>query len=447
MEIIFFIVLGIIAGIICGLSPFVSPSIALLSLLFVLHDGHIISLLSFYVALITIIQYVGSVPAVILGIPGETSNLHTARIGHSLSKNGETKEALGICATSSLWGGFIGVLLFFIVFYFLNNFYIFYNMYAQIFFILLCFLILIFLVDQKWYINFFLGLLGYIIGSLHHAQGRIAPFLHRFVEITDPNILMGVPIFTVIFGLIVVPNLCKKINYINNDSQKNSNNNNNKNYNILSFKQKLSSVRGGIVGFFAGLLPGFSYVISSQLAYSFEQLLEKYYKHKKTPEQKKNQLAAAESANNAGGISTLIPFLFFGIPITISEGVLSNILVSTGQSLSFELLYQIFFWLMLSFIVANLVGFFLSLSFAERSAKFLIRYDNKLKIFTILMLLAGIYYLGSQNFQLGWYLICLIVFIIPGLIFRHIDFIPLILTIILQPRFESLANQIYSINF
>lgn len=443
MEILFFLFLGVGVGIICGLSPFITPSMAMLSLLFILQDGSITALLCFYVALITTIQYVGSVPAVLFGVPGEISNLQTAQIGHALARNGKSKRALLICAQSSLLGGIIGLLLFFLIFFFTKNLYLFYNIYLQIFFILFCFLILIFFVPQKWYINLSLIVIGYLISSLKQGENKLPPFLHSLIEIKQPDVLMGVPLFTVIVGLIVVPNLFKKINYDYNLFKERKTNK----VILPYFDKKRESIRGAMIGFAAGLLPGLSYIISSQLAYSFENWYKKFNSKTKSKQDNEGLLAAAESANNAAGISTLIPLLFFGIPITISEGILSDILWSSGQSLSYTIISQIFFWLLLSFIISNMLGFIFSFSFSGIATKFLIIHANKIKILTIALMSVGIVYMGVKNLQFEWYVLCALIFSLAGTIFRRANFIPLVLTMVLQPRFESLAKQIYFISF
>jgi len=75
---------------------------------------------------------------------------------------------------------------------------------------------------------------------------------------------------------------------------------------------KWSVVRGSIIGFFVGLLPGGGAVIASLLAYAVEKRVSK------EPEKFGNGalegVASPESANNAAASASFIPMLTLGIP-------------------------------------------------------------------------------------------------------------------------------------
>src|SRR4030042_39034 len=75
---------------------------------------------------------------------------------------------------------------------------------------------------------------------------------------------------------------------------------------------KGSVVRGSIIGFFVGLLPGGGAVIASLLAYAVEKRVSK------EPEKFGNGalegVASPEAANNAAASASFIPMLTLGIP-------------------------------------------------------------------------------------------------------------------------------------
>ena len=72
-----------------------------------------------------------------------------------------------------------------------------------------------------------------------------------------------------------------------------------------------------VVGTFVGLIPGIGTVIVGNASYFIE---------KKFGNHPSRLLLSAESANNSSAVSSLIPLLCFGIPITLSEAILVTML-------------------------------------------------------------------------------------------------------------------------
>jgi len=124
---------------------------------------------------------------------------------------------------------------------------------------------------------------------------------------------------------------------------------------LIDFRHWTSVARGGVIGFVVGLIPGCSYLISSNIASSVEGKIVK-------DNQSIKQLIAAESANNSGSISVLIPLLLLAIPIVFSEAVILGIAESKGfgYTTSLELFDQNFSYIIAVLFVANLINWTLT---------------------------------------------------------------------------------------
>jgi putative tricarboxylic transport membrane protein len=95
---------GLIIGMLPGLGPVFGVAL-LLPFTFWLpaHLG-----LVFLASLYSCCVYSGSIPAVLLGIPGTTGSITTVFDGHEMAKQGRAGVALGLSATSSMIGGLVG---------------------------------------------------------------------------------------------------------------------------------------------------------------------------------------------------------------------------------------------------------------------------------------------------------------------------------------------------
>ena len=87
MEILLFL-LGVLGGVFAGLIPGIGVFTTLILLYPLLLDLTIIQLLILYIPIISISQYIGSVPALYFKIPGEATSFIATEYGHDLFKKG-----------------------------------------------------------------------------------------------------------------------------------------------------------------------------------------------------------------------------------------------------------------------------------------------------------------------------------------------------------------------
>ena len=87
MELLLFL-LGVFGGIFAGLIPGIGVFTVLVLLYPLLLDLTIVQLLILYIPIISISQYIGSVPALYFKIPGEATSFIATEYGHDLFKKG-----------------------------------------------------------------------------------------------------------------------------------------------------------------------------------------------------------------------------------------------------------------------------------------------------------------------------------------------------------------------
>ena len=239
----------------------------------------------------------------------------------------------------------------------------------------------------------------------------------------------------VLIGFLIVPTLAKMI----------SSNNPNvflPNVNIgfckvvKYFKKKCipSSLRGSVIGYLCGFVPGVSTILSTNTSYSFEKKLH--------PDNPGKLLVASETANNSGQFASMLPLLLIGIPITGSEVVLYSLLVDAGWSpFQFDNITNnadmIFREIVPWFVVANIVG----LIVAWPLAKHVLNVFSMSKKYMIAILAIGMLvlntYLGILDYRVLLYTICLFVFGCIGLLIKKYETVPLIFMFILGNDIEG----------
>ena len=117
---IYFVLFGIICGTFAGLVPGVGVFVTLaitypFIILFEMYE-----IILFYVALASTTQYIGSVPAILFGVPGESSSLPAVKEGAILQKQGLGNYAISSSAIGSLVGSILVIL--FSLIHFFNHF-------------------------------------------------------------------------------------------------------------------------------------------------------------------------------------------------------------------------------------------------------------------------------------------------------------------------------------
>ena len=99
--------LGVCVGIIPGIAPAHLMSIMFMALFYMSP----VELACFYIAILTVSQYVDSIPAVYFGVPGETSAIPASYEGVHLRQQGLGSQAIRLTAIGRLVAGAVGIVL------------------------------------------------------------------------------------------------------------------------------------------------------------------------------------------------------------------------------------------------------------------------------------------------------------------------------------------------
>jgi putative tricarboxylic transport membrane protein len=426
---LFATIAGGLIGIATGLLPGISMTLVMIMLFAVLVMFDPVSICCFYISCLVVSQYMGSVSSSLLGILGEASSIPAMREGYQMTQHGRGNEALAISAWGSLVGGIIALIMALLLFSWVE--YIFAINYVEIkllFFVLLFGVLIAGSSNQKW-ITLLQITLGVLLGKVGWNQYTNQTWGTFNIDILSN----GIPTVVVLCCFYAIP-LLLSVPHV--DDGKNSHPQKkyltiNQIWNILP---KFSIVRGTIVGFFTGLIPYLTYVAASKFAWA----LEKKYAGANYQVGHAPSLAAAETANNSGALTSLLPFLVFMVPIQLSEIVLLDIINSTGQSFSPGWITQNsnILYLIMSFGIANIIGFIFSWPLGQHVTTVAFRYKKLVTMIAIVVMLATVIVSGYSIDQSMYYLVLGAIAGLLGWYSRQWDVVPFVTAFLLSKPLE-----------
>ena len=203
---------------------------------------------------------------------------------------------------------------------------------------------------------------------------------------------------------------------------------------------KWAIVRGTVIGFFLGILPGGGAILSSFVAYAIEK------KCSKTPELFGTGLiegvAAPESANNSAAQSSFIPLLTLGIPSNVVMAMLLGALIIHGVTPGPLLLAQhpeVFWGVVASMYLGNIMLLVLNLPLIGMWVQCLkVPYPIMMPLI-ILFCMVGAYTIANSVMDVFF----MLVFGLVGYFMKKLkyDAPPFILAFVLGPMLEYSLKQ------
>jgi putative tricarboxylic transport membrane protein len=199
-------------------------------------------------------------------------------------------------------------------------------------------------------------------------------------------------------------------------------------------------VRGSVIGFFVGILPGGGAVLSSLISYAVEKRVSKH------PEEFGHGaiegVAGPESANNAAASSSFIPLLTLGIPGNASTAMIFAALLIHGITPGPFLLKEhadVFWGVVASMYIGNVMLLVLNLPLVGIWVQLLrVPYAFMAPLIMVLTLV-GVYSVNNSVFDI-WVMLIMGVF---GYLARKLKFDlgPLLLAFVLGPIMERSLRQ------
>jgi putative tricarboxylic transport membrane protein len=377
-------------------------------------------------------MYGGSTTSILVNIPGEAASVVTCLDGHQMAKNGRAGPALGIAALGSFAAGTFAIVALMLVAPALARFAIAFGPPEYFSLMLLGLTVLAFLTHGSMAKALLMACVGVILGLVGIDQITAAPRLtFDRLELID-----GIGLVPVVMGLFGVAEILANIE---RSIQRE----------VVSERigslwptlqdwahSKWAIVRGTVLGFFLGVLPGGGAVISSFASYAMEKRLSS------RPEMfgkgAIEGVAGPEAANNAAAGGAFIPLLTLGIPPNVVMALLLGAFIIHGIQPGPLLITQnpgIFWGIIASMYIGNIMLLVLNMPLIGMWVQVL-KVPYKLLFPLILMFcIVGVFSSGSAVFDV----FVMTVFGLIGYLMRKFGYepAPLVLAFVLGPMVEN----------
>ena len=429
--------IGTLIGVLPGIGPVGAMSLLLPATFSVSPVGAIIMMSGiFYGA-----QYGGSTTSILVNIPGEASSVITCLDGYQMARKGRAGPALGMAAIGSFIAGTISIVGLMVLAYPLAKAALSFG--PPEYFVLMCLglVVLTFLTQGSMYKALMMALLGILLGFVGLDMFTATPrFTFGVNELMD-----GIGIVPLMMGLFGVSEILMNIEQPLKRKIYET-----KIKGLLPTLQdwvvcKWAVLRGTVIGFFLGILPGGGAVLASFVSYAVEKRVSRY--PEKFGTGVIEGVAAPESANNAAAQSSFIPLLSLGIPPNVVMAVLFGGLLIHGIQPGPLLIRshpEIFWGVVMSMYIGNVMLLALNLPLIGMWVKILKVPYAILFPLILLFCLIGVY--SVNNSVLDIYL--MILFGVVGYLMRKFDFepAPMALAYVLSPLLETSLRQSLNIS-
>jgi putative tricarboxylic transport membrane protein len=426
------VVIGTLVGVLPGIGPVGAMALLLPATFAIPISSSLIMLTGIYYGA----MYGGSTTSILVNIPGEAASVITCIDGYQMARQGRAGPALGISAIGSFIGGTFSVIGLMLVAMPLAKVALKFG--PPEYFALMCtgLIVLTYLTQGSIVKSLMMALVGILLGSVGLDMVVGNPrFTFDINELTD-----GVGIIPVVMGLFGVAEVFTNLEtVIARDVFKAEIKNiwpSLKDY----AESKGAIMRGSVIGFLLGILPGGGAILASFLSYAVEKKLAD------KPERFGNGaiegVAGPETANNAAAGGSLIPLLTLGIPPNVVMAMLFSAMIIHGIQPGPLLMTNspdIFWGLVASMYIGNVLLVLLNLPLIGLWVKLLkIPYGILLPLI-LLFCLIGAYSLNNSTFDVS----VMIFFGGFGYLMRKFGYesAPLVLAFIMGPILEQNLRQ------
>jgi len=411
------ILLGTVLGIFAGLIPGLGYFVTLLLVFPLLLNFNIEQLLIIYITIVSLSIYVGSIPATLYGIPGDSSSMPVVYEFRNLKSLSQVSNAISGAAFGGFFGSLLIALICFLAIDFLEQIKYFYSTTVFLLLITVASIMIILTSSDKKYISALLYLFGFVLGLVGYNTHLAMPIL-----VFNDYMYQGLPIEVVLASLFAFPNIFYYISKYKSPKVIE------KEYNVWSVYiiSPVKTLFFTIVGFFTGLVPGLTSILSSTFSYNLMSIKTK------DPVQR---IVASETGNNAGAFSMILPLLLFGLPITSSEALLLYFLEQNGFSSQTVDLTSLFNIIFVNFIIINIIGLLVAWPLSK-FVRFFYMIDLKWVFGTVLIIIfLSVLYSGYINSNLeyyGWTLVFLLPF---SFALKNFNMLPVIFGYLISDKF------------
>ena len=422
------VLIGTLVGVLPGLGPVAAISLLLPTTFHITPVSAVIMLAGIYYGA----MYGGSTTSILVNIPGEAASVITCLDGYQMARQGRAGPALGIAAFGSFIAGTLAVVGLMLVAPPLAEMALKFGPPEYFSLMIVGLTILTFLASGPMWKALLMACFGLFLGcmGMDSIMGTTR-FTFDIVELSD-----GFGLVPVVMGLFGVSEVLLNVEQNLERSIFET-----KIKNLLpagkDWRDSIGAIlRGSVIGFFLGILPGGGATISAFTAYAVE---------KKVSRNSKNfgsgaieGVAAPESANNAATGGAFIPLLTLGIPTTATMAILLGALLIYGTQPGPMLIKEhpdLFWGVVASMYIGNAMLLVLNLPLIGLWVKVLQVPYPILFPLILLFCLIGAYSLNNNIAQI----LFMVIFGILGYVFKKFQYEapPLVLALVLGPMLEK----------
>jgi putative tricarboxylic transport membrane protein len=420
--------IGTLIGVLPGIGPVGAMSLLLPTTFKSTPEAAIIMLAGIYYGA----MYGGSTTSILVNIPGEAASVVTCLDGYQMARQGRAGPALGIAAFGSFIAGTLSIVGLMVLAPPLSRFALKFGPPEYFTLMILGLTILIYLAHGSMPKALLMAAFGIVLGLVGLDSINARPrFTFDRMELID-----GVGLVPLVMGLFGVSEVLLNIEQVIRREIFET-----RIKGLLpSAKDWMDSkgalIRGSLLGFFLGILPGGGAVISSFVSYAVEKRVSRH------PERfgkgAIEGVAAPEAANNAAAGGAFIPLMTLGIPPNIVMAMLLGAFMIHGVQPGPLMMKQnpgLFWGVITSMYIGNIMLLVLNLPLIGMWVQILKVPYKILFPLILLFCLIGVYSVSNTVFDIY----IMIIFGILGYLMKKFDYegAPLVLAFVLGPLLEN----------
>lgn len=377
----------------------------------------------------------GSIPAILISMPGTGAAVATSLDGYKLTQQGKSRKALDIALFSSVFGDttsdIFTILMIFPIAFLVMQFGP-----PELFAVLLLSLVIIASTTGgsplKSLAMMMFGLWLSFIGT--DPIGGVERFTFGLFDLKS-----GIPLLPMLIGVFAIPEVVAVV--MRNEKARKLSSLMGERLSRLEFRRCFRTIcRSTVIGTGIGIIPGLGQVVAAMMGYSAAKNASD---HPETfGEGELEGVAAAEAANNAVNGPTMVPLLTLGIPGDNVTAILLGAFIAQGLRPGPQLFEEqgaTVFAILVAMVFCNLLFLligYLSIPFFSRLVTIKV---SILIPMVIMFAFAGAYVFRSDSVDM----LMLIAFGIIGIVARlsRFEVMPMVMGLILGPPMEYAFGQ------
>lgn len=424
--------IGTMVGVLPGIGPVGTMAILLPTTFGISPTTAIIMLAGIYYGA----MYGGSTTSILVNLPGEAASVVTTLDGYQMARQGRAGPALGICA----FGSFIAATLSIIALQFiavpLASIALRFGPPEYFSVMVLAFVILTYLAQKSIVKALMMAALGALVGTIGLD---VITGMPRFT-FDIPELLDGVGLVPLAMGLFGISEIFVNVEKIIRQEIYET-----EIKNLLPslkdwMESKWAILRGTVIGFIVGALPGPGASVASFVSYAVEKRVSK--RPEKFGTGAIEGVAGPESANNSATAGSMVPLLTMGIPGSLATAMLLGALMIHGITPGPLLVKQhpdLFWGVIVSMYIGNVMLLIINLPMIGIWVRLLrIPYSLFFPLIVLVCMIGG-YSVRHTTVDL-W---LMLIFGVVGYLFRKFEYepAPLVLAFVLSGLFDETLRQ------